>query len=102
MTDERLIRLKLRLQKLIPNADEDRIEILLEQSEQDFLSTCNRSDVPEAADGLLMQMTAYRYSQLGAEGLSGQSFSGQSETLLADWPEALKRSLYRYRKVKLI
>lgn len=102
MTDERLARLKSRLSKLIPNADEEKIEILLEQSEQDFLSTCNRGDVPEEADGLLMQMTAYRYNQLGAEGLSGQSFSGQSETLLTDWPEALKRSLYRYRKVKLL
>lgn len=102
MTDERLDELVEKLQTLIPNAEEDALEILLEQSEQDFLSACMRDDVPTAADGLLMQMTSYRYNQLGAEGLNGQSFSGMSETLLTDWPETIKRGLARYRKVKLL
>lgn len=102
MTSKRLDMLVDKLQTLTPNADADALEILLEQSEQDFLAACSRDDVPEAADGLLMQMASYRYNQLGAEGLSGQSFSGMSETLLTDWPETIKRGLARYRKVRLL
>ena len=102
MTDERLDSLTERLTTLIPNAQTGAVQILLEQSEQDFLSACNRADVPEAANGLLMQMAACRYNQLGAEGLSGQSFSGTSESLLSDWPETIKRGLQRFRKVRLL
>lgn len=102
MTGERLENLADKLKTLNPNAEEDALLILLEISEQDFLAVCNRADVPETADGLLLQMALYRLSQLGAEGLSAQSFSGTSESLLSDYPDALKKSLYRYRKVKTL
>lgn len=102
MTGERQSDLLDKLGILNPSANIDMLEILLDLSEQDFLAICNRSDVPEAADGLLLQMTMYRLNQLGAEGLSAQSFSGQSESLMSDYPDAMKRSMYRYRRVKIL
>ena len=102
MTEERLAKLLDRLTVMIPNADEEKLEIILDQVVEDFKAICNRDDVPEGANSVLIQMEAYRYNQLGAEGLSSQSFSGMSENLLSDYPEALKRAMYRFRKVKLV
>lgn len=91
-----------RLMKLISNAGEDVLRALWEQCRVDFLSICNREDVPEGAYTIVEQMVAYRYSQLNAEGLSAQSFSGMSESFLSDYPERLKRSMYRYRRLKMV
>ncbi len=102
MTEERLAKLLERLKTLIPNAEAEKLEPIIEEVTEDFKAICNRDDVPEGANSALIQMAAYRFNQLGAEGLSSQSFSGMSENLLSDYPEALKRAMYRFRKVKLV
>lgn len=91
-----------RIKLLISNAKEELLEPLWDQCEADFLSICNREDVPEGASFVVEQMVAYRYSQLNAEGLSAQSFSGMSESFLSDYPERLKRAMYRYRRLRLL
>lgn len=88
-----------RLNKLISNADPDIVQSLWEQCCDDFTSICAREDIPDAAVGVLEQMVAFRYSQLNAEGLGSQSFSGMSESYLTDYPDRLKRSMYRWRRL---
>lgn len=88
--------------QLLPNADVDVLEALLRQCEADFMAICGRGDVPEAAQSAVVQMAVCRYNALGAEGLSGQSYSGMSESYMADYPEPLKRAVYRFRRVKLL
>lgn len=88
-----------RLKLLISNAKEDVLRALYEQCAADFMSICNREDVPEGASSVVEQMVAYRYSQINAEGLASQSFSGQSESYLIDYPDRLKRAMYRFRRL---
>lgn len=95
LNDAALVRLKL----LHPNAEEDVLTALYEQCAEDFLAICNREDVPEGASSIVEQMVAYRYTQLDAEGLASQSYSGMSESYLADYPERLKRAMYRFRRL---
>lgn len=88
-----------RLKALYPNAQEDMLEQLYGQCADEFMAICNREDVPERAETVLEQMVAFRYSQLNAEGLSGESYSGMSESYMSDYPERLKRAMYRFRRM---
>lgn len=90
-----------RLQRLISNAEEETIEALYAQCAFDFLADCNLTELPEAAAPVIEQMVQYRYSQLNAEGLAGQSYSGMSESYLTDYPERLKRAMQRFRRIGL-
>ena len=84
---------------LTPNADAAALDACLDQAEAQFMDTCHREDIPAAAASTVARMAQHLYGQLGAAGLSAQSYSGQSETLLQDWPADLKRAMYRYRRL---
>lgn len=90
-----------RLEILMPKADSDVLEMLFKQCADEFMAICNREDVPEAANHIIEQMIAFRYSQINAEGLASQSFSGMSEAYMSDYPERLKRAMYRFRRIGL-
>ena len=82
-----------------PNPDAALLEACLNEAEALFRDTCCREDIPAAAESTVARMARHVYGQAGAEGLSAQSYSGQSETLLTDWPADLKRAMYRWRKL---
>lgn len=86
------------LETLIPNAEQGMLEALIELAEADFKAECQRDDVPEGAESVIVRMVQHRYGQLDGAGLAGQSYSGASETFLADWPDDLKRAMWRWRK----
>ena len=90
-----------RMETLMPKADEEVIRSLAQQCADEFMAICNRDDVPAAAEHIIEQMVAFRYSQINAEGLASQSFSGMSEAYLTDYPERIKRSMYRFRRLGL-
>ena len=88
-----------RLMELLPNAKEAVVQHLYTQCADEFAAICNRDDIPARAEAVVEQMVAFRYGQLNAEGLSSQSFSGMSEAFLSDYPERLKRAMYRFRRL---
>ena len=90
-----------RLETLYPKASEDVINSLAQQCADEFMAICNRDDVPNRAETIIEQMIAYRLSQINAEGLASQSFSGMNEAYLTDYPERLKRSMYNFRRIGL-
>lgn len=90
-----------RLETLLPKADESTIESLAQQCADEFMAICNRDDVPERAEHIIEQMVAFRYSQINAEGLASQSFSGMNEAYMTDYPERLKRAMYNFRRLGL-
>lgn len=93
------------LTALTPNAasaGEGVLAALIEAVEADFKAECCRDDVPEAAAGLIWRMAAHRFGQLDAAGLQAQSYSGASESFLADYPDDLKRAMHRFRKLRLL
>ena len=94
---DRVIR---RLRVLLPDADPAQLEVCADMAAEDFAAICGRDDVPETAVGVVSQMAEIRYTRIGAAGLSAQSFSGASETFAADYPESLKRAMYRHRRLR--
>lgn len=89
-----------RLNALISNAKDDAITALWAQCADEFMAICGRDDIPQGSHFVIERMIAYRYSQINAEGLSGQSASGMSESYLSDYPGDLKRAIYRYRRMR--
>ena len=93
------------LTALTPNAagaGDGVLEALVAAAEADFMAECSRDDVPEAASGVIWRMAAHRFGQLDAAGLQSQSYSGASESFLADYPDDLKRAMHRFRKLRLL
>ena len=93
------------IRALTPNSDDVSaitLQALVDVAEDDFKAECCRDDVPAAATSIIARMAAHRYGQMGAAGLQTESWSGASETYLTDYPEDLKRSMHRYRKVRLL
>lgn len=77
------------------------IGLLIEQAEDEFLQYCNRDDIPDRADNVVVDMVIIKYNLLGSEGLSSQSYSGLSENI-ANYPPQLIRALNRYRKAVIV
>ena len=75
--------------------------LLIEQSQTEFCAYCNREDVPTLANGAIVDMCVIKYNLMGQEGYASTSFSGASETI-ANYPPQLKKSLNRWRKVKML
>ena len=87
---------------LTPNADSATLEACVQQAEGLFMAECGRSDVPDAAQPVIVRMAQILYGRVGAEGLTAQSFSGQSETFAPDWPDDLRRAIHRYRRAAFV
>lgn len=52
------------------------------------------------AEGLIAEMVVHKYSRLGSEGLSSESYSGLSFSY-ADYPEHLMNQLKAYRRLRV-
>lgn len=91
-----------KLLTLIPNAKKDLLELLIEQSMDNFMAICCIEDVPERAQNVIVQMVVWHYNQRGAEGLSSQNYSGMSESYQTDYPAPLKKSIHRFRGLKTL
>lgn len=87
---------------LLPGADVAVLDVLTEQCMESFCEICNLDEAPERAANVICQMVIWHYNQRGAEGLSGQSYSGMSESYATDYPAPLKRSIYRYRRLRTL
>lgn len=96
---ERLIE---KLLTLVPNAKQEVLELLIDRCTDDFLNECCIDELPGRAEGVLAQMVMWHYNQIGGEGLASQSYSGQSESYLTDYPANLKRSMHRFRGLKTL
>lgn len=91
------------LQVLIGRTDKDALlNYLISQAQTDFKTYCNRDDVPEAADDVIIQMVLVKYNRLGAEGLNSESFSGVSNSYVDGYPANITAALNNYRKLKLL
>lgn len=91
------------LQALIGRTDKDAIlNYLISQAQCDFKSYCNRTDVPEGTDDIIIQMVLVKYNRIGAEGLSSEGFSGTNANYIDGYPANIIAALNNYRKMKLL
>lgn len=84
---------------MTPNADAEQLLACIEQAEGLFKAECAREDVPDAAAPVIARMARTLYARMDGEGLASQSYSGQSEAFLSDWPADLRRAIHRFRKL---
>lgn len=87
---------------LMPKANEEQLELLTDQCMDEFRHTCNRDDVPEDAAAVIRQMVTWHYNRMGTEGLNSQNYSGMSESYAVDYPVPLKKSIYRFRRLRTL
>ena len=91
------------LQILIGRTDKDTLlEYLISQAESDFKSYCNRDELPEGTDEIIIQMVLVKYNRLGAEGLASEGFSGTSANYIDGYPANILADLNNYRKLKVL
>ena len=91
-----------KLQILIPDATQNVLMILLEDTEQEFKAYCNRETIPENANSVLIQMVQCSYNRLGSEGLNSASFSNVNESYMNNYPDNIVQQLNAFRKVKFL
>ena len=91
------------LQALIGRTDKDTIlNYLINQARADFKAYCNRNDIPEGTDDIIVQMVLVKYNRLGAEGLVSEGFSGMNNSYVDGYPASILAALNNYRKMKLL
>lgn len=96
-----LLKLKLLL-GIAGNEKDSLLQVLIDLVIQYFLDYCNRDNIPESANAVIIQMAIIQYNRLGTQGLASQGYSGVSESYLTDYPEDILKQLNRYRKIKSI
>ena len=82
--------------------DREKAEALAGQCAEEFCLICNLREAPSEALPVVVRMVEHAYAQLNGAGLASQSFSGASETYLTDYPEDLRRSIHRFRRIGTI
>lgn len=95
-------RIVSRLMALLPKANVEVLRELTEQCRDEFNQICNLDEAPEAAETVIARMVVWHYNRLGAEGLNSQSYSGMNESYASEYPEPLKRSIYRFRRLRTL
>lgn len=93
--------IKLMLGDAASNYSDALINLCYKQSLAEVESYCNREYDLELAM-VAQRITVLKLNRINTEGLSGQSFSGVSETYLDGYPADIQAILDRKRKLKLL
>ena len=91
-----------KLKRRIPDATDDALlRNLLSDAERYILAYTGREELPEALEGLVIELAAILYNRLGMEGETAHSEGGVSWSaeLL---PEHLRRVMNPYRLAKAV
>ena len=77
-------------------------EALIDEAKADAMAYCNLTVYNNSLNSTVSKMARYKKTQIGAEGLSAQSYSGVSESLLSDYPADIYKALNRFKKVRTL
>lgn len=78
------------------------LTLLKSQCETDFKDYCNRSTIPDSANGVILNMLLVQYNRLGSQGITNESYSSISQTFTEGYPDNIIKQLNHYRKLKLV
>lgn len=86
---------------MVPNSDSIKIGIVVDMSYDYLLEQLNETKLdPIKHKSLLMEYSLWRYNILGTEGISSESYDGQSQGFREDIPKNLKRLLNKFRRAR--
>lgn len=84
------------------NYSDKQIELALDMVTAEIKDYCNTDTLTENAMGLAIQMVMIKLQKFGDELLVSQSFSGVSQTYLADYPPYILRQLDANKVKKVV
>lgn len=92
-----LSKIKLLL-SLTDDSKDDLIIYLIQMATDEAINYTHRDDI-DVLENAICSMVIYNYNQLGAENLTGESYSGLSFSYRNDYPDSIIRQLKAHRKV---
>lgn len=93
--------IKTLLGEAASNFTEAQIELCVKMAVAEIEAYCNR-DLDTELELIAQRIAIIKLWRLNSEGLSGQSFSGVSESYLDGYPADIQQVLNRKRRVKLL
>ncbi len=93
--------IKIMLGDAAPNFSDAQINLAYKQALTEVEAYCNREADIEL-DLIADRIAVIKLNRMNTEGLSGQSFSGVSESYIDGYPADIKAILDRKRKIKII
>ncbi|WP_346888336.1 phage head-tail connector protein [Clostridium sp. UBA1056] len=84
----------------IPDANDDLLNQLLEDSEADILDYTNRNVLLPKMKGLQRELAIVYYNRMGSEGEASRSEGGISVSY--EMPEGIKNRLKAFRRLKAV
>ena len=91
--------------KILTGADDLQapvLELLVEETKKEITSYCNLDMYDKQLDYIAIQIIRYKYSKLGAESLSSQSFSGVGESFVESYPKEIYNNLNKFRRIRTL
>ena len=93
--------IKIMLGDAAPNFSDAQINLAYKQALTEVEAYCNREADIEL-DLIADRIAVIKLNRMNTEGLSGQSFSGVSESYIDGYPADIKAILDRKRRIKLL
>lgn len=93
--------IKIMLGDAAPNFSDAQINLAYKQALTEVEAYCNREADIEL-DLIADRIAVIKLNRMNTEGLSGQSFSGVSESYIDGYPADIKAILNRKRRIKLL
>lgn len=93
--------IKIMLGDAAPNFSDAQINLAYKQALTEVEAYCNREADIEL-DLVADRLAVIKLNRMNTEGLSGQSFSGVSESYIDGYPADIKAILDRKRRIKLV
>lgn len=93
--------IKIMLGDAAPNFSDDLINLCYKQALTEVEAYCNREADLEL-DLMADRIAVIKLNRINSEGLSGQSFSGVSESYIDGYPADILAILNRKRRIKLV
>lgn len=93
--------IKIMLGDAAPNFSDAQINLAYKQALTEVEAYCNREADIEL-DLVADRLAVIKLNRMNTEGLSGQSFSGVSESYIDGYPADIKAILDRKRRIKLL
>jgi hypothetical protein len=93
--------IKIMLGDAAPNFSDAQINLAYKQALTEVEAYCNREADIEL-DMIADRLAVIKLNRMNTEGLSGQSFSGASESYIDGYPADILAILNRKRKIKIL
>ena len=93
--------IKLMLGDAAPNYSEAQINLCYRMSLAEVEDYCRR-EADEVLEFTAARIAVIKLNRINTEGLASQSFSGVNESYIEGYPEDIKATLNRKRKVKVL